>query len=160
MEALRGSPRRRLLVVTVLAVVIIAGVVGSTMIKHSGQPVRSVAATCSRLTDAKDLDRSLTSLDPATLRERFGALHDAVRTAPTDIEPQIATLSAFVSELIDDVDRAASADRRVALADALSARADQIDSITDAGAEVQVWAATNCQIELGDASTSSSSIAP
>ncbi len=157
MDEPTGSSRRRLILVIAGGVLIIAGVVAATLIKHSSEPVRSVTGTCAQLSQAKDLDRSLASLDPATLRDRFTALENAVAIAPADIEPQIATLSVFISGLIGEIDRAPGPDRRAALADALAGRAEQIDSITAAGAAVQDWAATNCQLELGDASTTSSS---
>ena len=153
-EPARGT-RRRLFIVIAIAVIIIGGVVAATIVSHSREPVRSIAGTCGHLAAAKDLDRSLTSLDPDTLRERLRALDAAVTTAPADIEPQITALDRFVNDLLAQVDQAASQDRRTALADALAARADQIDAITSAGGSVQSWAAANCGIELGDATTTS-----
>ncbi|NCY16968.1 MAG: hypothetical protein EBX39_09390 [Actinobacteria bacterium] len=154
-EPTRGS-RRRLLLVVAIGAVIVAGIVAAAVFVQSGEPVRSVSATCERLAEAKDLDRSLTSLDPITLRDRLDSLEAAGSVAPAEIEPQIATLASFVRELVDQVDRQSQGDRRAALAAALSERADRIDAITAAGDMVQAWASSNCGIELGDASTPSS----
>jgi hypothetical protein len=158
MDRTTSSPRRRLLIISVLGALIIAGVIIATITLRGRGPVRSVASTCEHLAVAKDLDRSLTSLDEVTLRDRLGALDAAAGTAPAEIRPPIVTLAKFVKGLVDEVDRSAGSDRRHALADALAARADQIDDITAAGAALQTWASSNCGIELGDPSGGSSSI--
>ena len=123
------------------------------MLIRSREPLRSVATVCADLEQAKDLDRSLTSLDPSTLEQRLGSLRAAVRTAPSDIEPQIAALAAFVSTIVDEVDAAPTADRREALAEALASREAEVDAITAAGDVVEIWTAENCGIELGGATT-------
>lgn len=140
--------RRRLVIVIVLGGVIVLGVVAATFVMQSREPKRSVATLCAQLDDARDLDRSLTSLDPTTLRPQVAALHRAVTMAPNDIEPSVATLSSFVTQVLDAVD-AADGDRRTAFAEALDARADQVDAVAAAGRAVTAWASTNCGIELG-----------
>ncbi|MBU6329979.1 MAG: hypothetical protein KGR18_08525 [Acidobacteria bacterium] len=149
----RGA-RRRLIIVAAVGLLIVGVVVVGTVIALSREPVRSVAGTCAALEQAKDLDRALASLDPATLSERLGALQRAARAAPGDIAPQISEIATSVANLVDDVDRAGGTDRRAALADALERRADEIDSLSAAGAQLQTWAATNCQIDLGGRSPS------
>ena len=158
-EPTRGS-RRRLMLIIAIGTLVLAAVIVATLITRSNEPVRSVAGTCDHLAAAKDLDRSLTSLDPATLGSRLTALEQASSTAPSDIAPQITALSTFVSGLQEQIDRLGVSDRRAALADALAERADQIDAITAAGTAVQTWASTNCAIQLGDDATSSSTSLP
>lgn len=148
------SSRRRLAIVVAIAAVIVGGILGATFLIRSREPQRSVAAVCADLEQAKDLDRALTSLDPSTLEQRLGSLRTAVRTAPSDIEPQISALAAFVSAIVDEVDEAPATDRREALADALAARQAEVDAITAAGDVLEIWTAENCGIELGGATTS------
>lgn len=153
-EPAGSTSRRRLAIVVSIAVVIVGGIVAVTFLIRSREPQRSVSAVCADLDQAKDLDRALTSLDPSTVEQRLGSLRAAVRTAPSEIEPQIAALAAFVSAIVDEVDAAPEADRRNALAEALAARQADVDAITAAGDVVAIWTAENCGIELGGATTS------
>ncbi len=135
-------------------VLIIAAVVGGTLLKQSGEPVRSVSALCTQLDEAKNLDNALTSLDPTTLAPQVRALKEAAPVAPKEIEPQVSSLSKFVGSLLQEVDAAPPSDRRKVLADALARRQEEIDGITAAGRAVQDWAAQNCNLDLGDSTSS------
>ncbi|MSW45960.1 MAG: hypothetical protein F2837_08525 [Actinobacteria bacterium] len=148
------NSRRRLIMVVAVGVLLIAAVVGGTLLKQSGEPVRSVAALCAQLDQAKNLDNALTSLDPTTLAPQVRALKAAAPVAPKEIETQVSTLSEFVGSLLQEVDAAAPADRRKVLADSLARREAEIDGITAAGQAVQDWAAQNCNLDLGDSSSS------
>lgn len=152
-DASESTSRRRLAAVAAVGIVVVGAVVGTTFAIRAREPQRSVSTVCADLEQAKDLDRALTSLDPETLEVRLGALRAAVRTAPADIEPQIAALAGFVSDIVEEVDRAPDSERRSALADAISARSSEIDAITAAGDAVETWTAENCGLDLGGATT-------
>ena len=152
-ETTDNNSRRRLILVVALAMVIVGVVIGATIVIRSREPQRSVSAVCTDLEQAKDLDRALTSLDPATLEQRLGALRSAVKTAPAEIEPQIAALASFVSAIVDQVNDAPTTDRSEALADALATRSAEVDAITASGDVVEIWTAENCGFELGGATT-------
>ena len=144
--------RRRLLLIVAAALCVIGVIVGTTIYLQSRAPTRSVANLCSRLGDARNLDRSLTSLDPSTLKPQVAALTRAERVAPNDISPAMHTLATFVGSVLADVD-ASGEDRRAAFADALDSRSEQIDSVSAAGTAVSTWAAANCAIDLGGPGT-------
>jgi len=152
-ETTDNNSRRRLILVVALAMVVVGVIIAVTIAIRSREPQRSVSAVCTDLEQAKDLDRALTSLDPATLEQRLGALRSAVKTAPEEIEPQIAALASFVSAIVDQINEAPTIDRSEALADALATRSAEVDAITAAGDVVEIWTAENCGIELGGATT-------
>lgn len=152
-ETTDNSSKRRLLVIVVVGLAIVGLIVAAGIVLRSRETQRSVSAVCADLEQAKDLDRALTSLDPVTLEQRLGALRSAARTAPAEIQPQIAALASFVSAIVDQINEAPTADRSGALADALAARSAEVEAITAAGDVVEIWAAENCGIELGGATT-------
>ncbi len=147
--------RRRLTIITALVAVILMAVAGGIVVMRSRQPARSTAALCAQLDQAKNLDNALTSLDPATLDPQVRALGRAAQVAPKEISGPVSELSRFVGSLLDEVDAAPASERRRVLADALAQRQAEVDGITAAGRQVQDWAAANCDLELGDATTSS-----
>ena len=144
-----NGSRRRLIIVLAAGVLVICAVVAGTLVKRSGEPVRSAASLCVQLDQAKNLDSALTSLDPTTLTPQVQALRTAVPVAPKEIATEISTLSQFIGSLLTDVDEAEVRDRRQALSDALARRKDEIDTVTDAGRAVQRWATDNCGLDLG-----------
>lgn len=148
-----NGTRRRLVIILTVAMVVVGSIVAATFVIRSREPQRSVSAVCADLEQAKDLDRALTSLDPATLEQRLGALRSAVKTAPAEIEPQIAALASFVSAIVNQINDAPASERSEALADALATRSAEVDAITAAGDVVEIWTAENCGIELGGATT-------
>jgi len=154
------APRRlRRGVVAVAVVVVAALVVGGVLFARSRQVTRSVAALCTELGAAQDLDQAFTTLDPATLDPQVKALDEARQVAPADIEPSVATLARFVGDVADAVD-SADADRQAALADALEARQGDIDAITAAGTSVQQWAEANCGLALAGTTSTTSTTVP
>ena len=126
---------------------IAVGVAVATIVR-SRQQERSAPALCERLSQAQDLDASLTTLDPATLAPQVQSLDRAKAVAPADVRASVVTLADFVSGIADEVE-GADGDRRAALADALASRQDQVDAVGTAGREVQMWARDNCGISLG-----------
>jgi len=146
----------------VVVVVVAALVVGGVLVVRSRQEERSVEGLCAELSAAQDLDRSLLTLDPATLKPQVAALRRAARVAPSDVEPAVSTLARFVAEVADDAEDT-TGDPNEALADALAARQDRVDAVTAAGTEVQAWAAANCGLHLGgedDATARTTTTAP
>ena len=149
-----NGSRRRLIIVLAAGVLVICAVVAGTLVKRSGEPVRSAAALCGQLDQAKNLDSALTSLDPTTLTPQVEALRAAVPVAPKEIATEISTLSQFIGSLLPEVDEAEVRDRRQALSDALARRKDEIDTVTAAGRAVQRWATDNCGLDLGRSGSS------
>jgi len=152
------TPRRRLKrgAAVALAIVVVAVVaIGVVAFVRSRRIERSVDALCQQLTAAQDLDQSFTTLDPATLDPQVKSLAKAKAVAPDDIKASVDTLADFVSGLAKTVN-AAQTDRSTALADALEARQDQVDSVTAAGKAVQQWAQANCGLALTGADNTTS----
>ena len=150
-----ADPPRRLrrgvvVVLVVVALVVVVG--GAVLVVRARQVDRSVEALCEELTEAQDLDQSLTTLDPTTLEPQVRALQRAQQVAPSDIEPSVAVLARFVDELADEVDRS-EGDRSDALTAALEARQDRVDEVTVAGTTVQAWAQANCGLSRVGAAT-------
>lgn len=144
------QPRRRLkrgavILVAVLAVAAIA--VGAVLFVRARRVERSVEGLCTELTAAQDLDQALTTLDPATLEPQVQALTKAKAVAPDDIKASVETLADFVAGVTQTVSTA-TGDRQIALADALEARQDEVDTATAAGTAVQQWASVNCGLSL------------
>ncbi len=143
--------------------VAVAGAVVAVVVRVN-QPQRSTTALCGELSDAQDLDQSFTTLDLTTLGPQVTSLERAARVAPDEIKNQVQLLADFVSRVADTVDTAP--DRETALVDALGAAQDEIDAVTAAGIDVQLWAADNCGLDLtGSASssttaTTSTTVAP
>ena len=159
----RRRERRRLrrgVLLALVVLVVAAGAVAAVLVVRSRQAERSAEELCARLTEAQDLEQSLTTLDPATLDPQVRALRRAAQVAPADIEGPVSTLSSFVGALAAEVD-AAPGDRDEALTAALEARQDEVDEVTAAGEAVQAWAAANCGLDLsGTAPTTTTSEAP
>ncbi|HEY6530802.1 MAG TPA: hypothetical protein VIY72_00765 [Acidimicrobiales bacterium] len=130
--------------VVVLVVVVVAVVVVVVRVRTVE---RSAEALCERLTEAQDLDQSLTTLDPATLDPQLAALERAKEVAPEDIQAQITALADFVDGVANEVE-GATGDPDDALSAALAERQDQIDAVTAAGQAVQAWAQANCGLSL------------
>lgn len=149
-----GRRRRLTIALALIAVILLAAAV-SILVVRSRQPARSRAALCGQLEQAKDLDNALTSLDPATLDPQVRALGRAAQVAPSEIAGSVSELSRFIGSLLDEVDAAPPFERRRVLADALAQRQAEVDGITAAGRALQGWAAANCDLELGDVTTSS-----
>jgi hypothetical protein len=148
-------PRRG--VVVAVAVIAVVAVVGAVVLFVRARQVdRTVEALCAELSEAQDLDQSLTTLDPATLAPQVRALRRAREVAPTEIEPAVSTLADFVVELAAEVDEA-EGDRTEAFTLALEARQDRVDTVTEAGADVQAWAQANCGLALVGATTTTTS---
>ena len=150
-----SASRRRLILVIAIGVVIIAGVVGATLVKRATETVRSTEALCRQLEQSQNLDSALTSLDPATLAPQARAFAEANDVAPKEIAAEVATVSEFVTAVLHEVDAAAPADRRRAFADAIENRQSQIDSVSTAGRALERWASDRCGLTLGDAPVAS-----
>lgn len=145
--------RRILFTITIVFLVAIGGIGGWLWFEDSRPPERSVEALCQRLAGTSGLDAAIATLDPTRLGPLTAALEQSVEVAPTDIAAQLRELATFVREVTDAV-RAEPLDKRAALAAALDARQDRVDSIGMAGRAVESWNARNCGSTLRSTTTS------
>lgn len=140
------------------AAVVGALAAGTVAAGCSREPARTVAALCQRLDAAQGLDEALGTADPTTLDARAADLRAAVKVAPPDIEPQLATLSGAVDAVASSVDTA-TGDRRQAALAALGARQGDVGALASAGAAVSAWSVANCGLDL-DTGTTVATTAP
>ena len=153
-----SAPSRRIVIATSIAIVVVGIVIaGSMWFVDSRRTERSAPALCAQLSQASSLDSALVTLDPTMLGPQVSALQHARDVAPPDIEPQLAQLTAFISEIAEQV-RAANTDKKKALVDALAARQDRIDVITADGQALEAWAITNCGAPLRTTTTTTTTI--
>lgn len=136
---------RRRTAYLVLAVVVVGAIgVGAWLwTTRDRPPERSVPALCERLAATNGLDTAIVTLDPTRLGPLVAALERSVPVAPDDIAAPLSTLATFVREVTDDVRREPT-DKKQALVDALAARQDRVDAVTEAGTAVEQWSRTNC----------------
>lgn len=125
---------------------------GSGLAACSDEPERSTPASCAQLALAAGLDEALATADATALDTRSAALRQAVKVAPSDIQPAVAAISANVDALLATIGTA-TGDRRAALTEALRARESEADALTAAGTAVAAWTAANCGLDLDSGAT-------
>gem|GEM_PF-823680 len=150
--SLQVAPTRRSRRPFVLATVGLLLLSASGLAACSDEPERSTPASCAQLTLAAGLDEALATADATALDTQSAALRQAVKVAPSDIQPAVAMVSANVDALLATIGTA-TGDRRGALTEALRARESEADALTAAGTAVAAWTATNCGLDLDSGAT-------
>lgn len=148
---------RRRVAFALLAVLLVAGVgVGTWLwLTRERPPTRSATALCERLSGTVGLDMAIVTLDPTRLGPLVAELEQSVLVAPPDILEPLSNLASFVGEVTDAV-RAEPTDKKQALVDALAARQDRVDSVTNAGVLVEQWTQANCGTALRSTTSTTS----
>lgn len=145
--------RRRVLLA--IAGLFVVGVVGAGLwlwIAEESTPARSGPTLCERLAETTGLDDAIVTVDPTRLGPLVSALERAAQSAPPEIAGPLDILTGFVVEVTEEV-RVEPIDKRGALASALAARQDRIDTVSAAGAAVEQWYGANCGSSLRSTTT-------
>lgn len=127
------------------AVLASAGIV--LVVACTSEPSRSTEAFCKKMESARPLDERLAELDPTQVRPEYDALRAAQKVAPPEIEPQVATITAFAGVLVDALDGARGGGTAT-IEEALRTHQDELADVAAAGKAIESYTRDNCGLEL------------
>ncbi len=124
------------------------------------QPEANADSFCREAPALADLDEALASLDAGRIRAVLGALNDLERSAPPEIDDQVATLRALSSELAYAVG-SGGADSADAARQVWRAHEGDLARIEAAARAVADYASVACGLDIaGTTTTGAAPIGP
>ena len=117
----------------------------------SREPERSTDAFCKQVTSVEGLDQVLAGTDVARATQQVDQLRQLQQVSPTDIEPAVGRLVGIADEIAHALGTTPNAE--AAANEVFRRHQSDLGAISDAGAQVERYALTNCDVRLNPTGT-------